>query len=79
MAKGGKLTQQDLMIWTMLHPNGLKYYYLIEKEPFETEGFKKAVHLPGTTTDSVFLYRDQAEAALGLFPAGAQEPVATEA
>ncbi|MFZ5815475.1 MAG: hypothetical protein ACOY93_09275 [Bacillota bacterium] len=69
MAKGG-LTQKDLMIWVMDHPNGTKFYYLIEKEPFEKEGLKKAVHLPGTTADAVFRYRDQAEEALARFPAG---------
>lgn len=69
MAKG-KLTQQDLMIWVMNHPNGTKYYYLIEKEPFEKEGVKKAVHRVGSTGDAVFRYRDQAEAELAKFPPG---------
>lgn len=73
MAKGNKLTQQDLMIWVMHHPNGIKHYYLIEKEPFETEGFKKAVHLPGTSADTVYRYLDQAEAALAKFPTGEEE------
>jgi hypothetical protein len=82
MAKGGKLTQQDIMIWTMEHPNGTKTYYLIEKEPFEKEGVKKAVHRPGTFGDAVFRYRDQAEAELVNFPPGegqAAEQAAQEA
>lgn len=74
MAKG-TLTQQDLMIWVMDHPNGTKYYYVIEKEPFEKEGLKKAVHRVGTTGDAVFRYRDQAEAELAKFPPG-EEPAA---
>lgn len=71
MAKG-KLTQQDLMIWVMDHPNGTKYYYVIEKEPFEKEGLKKAVHRVGNTGDAVFRYRDQAEAEIAKFPPGEQ-------
>jgi|GEM_PF-2110492 len=67
MAKG-KLTQSDLMIWTMNHPNGTKFYYLIEKEPFEKEGVKKAVHRTGSTGDAVFRFRDQAEAELAKWP-----------
>jgi hypothetical protein len=73
MGKGGKLTQKDLMIWTMEHPNGTKFYYVIEKEPFEKEGMKKAVHRVGSTGDAVFKYRDQAEEELAKFPAGAEE------
>lgn len=72
MAKG-KLTQQDLMIWEMNQSNGVKQYYVIEREPFEKEGFKKAVHRIGTTGDAVFRYRDQAEAALAEFPPGEEE------
>lgn len=72
MAKG-KLTQQDLMIWVMDHPNGTKYYYVIEREPFEKEGLKKAVHRAGTTGDAFFRYRDQAEAELAKFPPGEEE------
>jgi hypothetical protein len=72
MAKG-KLTQRDLMIWTMVRPNGTKVYYLIEKEPFEKEGFKKATHRLGTTGDAVFDYRDQAEAELAKYPPGEAE------
>ncbi len=78
MAKGG-LTQKDLMIWVMNHPNGTKYYYLIEREPFEREGLKKAVHRVGSTGDAVFLYRDQAEAELAKFPPGDEGPEAGEA
>lgn len=72
MAKG-KLTQQDLMIWVINHPNGTKHYYVIEKEPFEKEGVKRAVHRVGTTGDAVFAYRDRAEAELAKFPAGETE------
>lgn len=81
MAKGDKLTQKDIMIWTMNHPNGTKTYYLLEKAPFEKEGVKKALHLPGTTADSVFRYLDQAQAALAKFPPGDEEaaPATTEA
>lgn len=70
MAKGGKLTKKDLMIWTMFHPNGTKAYYLIEKEPFEKEGIKKAMHRLGSTGDAVFRYLDQAEAELAKYPPG---------
>ncbi|HLN60561.1 MAG TPA: hypothetical protein VK464_03345 [Symbiobacteriaceae bacterium] len=77
MAKGGKLTQKDIMIWTMEHPNGTKTYYVIEKEPFETEGVKKSVHRVGSTGDAVFRYRDQAEAEIAKFPPG-EEPAAGE-
>ncbi|MDF2628994.1 MAG: hypothetical protein K0R39_2825 [Symbiobacteriaceae bacterium] len=70
MAKGGKLTQKDIMIWKMEQANGMKSYYLLEKEPFETEGVKKAVHRVGTTGDAVFRYRDQAEQELAKFPSG---------
>ncbi|HWI51916.1 MAG TPA: hypothetical protein VNT01_07230 [Symbiobacteriaceae bacterium] len=73
MAKGGKLTQQDIMIWTLEHSNGTKFYYLLEKEPFEKEGMKKAVHRVGTTGDAVFRYRDQAQAELAKFPSGGAE------
>ncbi|HWI60688.1 MAG TPA: hypothetical protein VNT75_02485 [Symbiobacteriaceae bacterium] len=73
MAKGGKLTQKDLMIWTLEHANGTKSYYLLEKEPFEKEGVKKAVHRLGSTGDAVFRYRDQAEQELAKFPAGDAE------
>ncbi len=73
MAKGGVLTQKDLMIWTMTHPNGIKTYYVIEKDPFFKEGVKKAVHRTGTTGDAVFAYRDQAEAELKKFPPGADD------
>lgn len=73
MAKGEALTQKDLMIWTMAHPNGIKTYYVIEKEPFRKEGLKKAVHRTGTTGDAVFAYRDQAEAELNKFPPGADD------
>lgn len=76
MAKG--FTQKDLMIWTMQHPNGTKHYYLIEKEPFEKEGVKKSIHLPGSK-DAVFRFRDQAEAALKTFPAGEEAPAAEAA
>lgn len=69
MAKS-KLTQQDLMIWVMNHPNGTKVYYVIEKEPFEKEGLKKAVHRIGTSGDAVFAHRDQAEAEIAKFPPG---------
>lgn len=78
MAKG-KLTQQDLMIWVMAHPNGTKLYYLIEKEPFEQEGLKKAVHRVGSTGDAVFQFRDQAEAALAQFPPGEEVAVGAAA
>lgn len=78
MAKGGKLTQKDIMIWTMEHPNGTKTYYVIEKEPFETEGVKKSVHRVGGSGDAVFRYRDQAEAEIAKFPPG-EEPAATSA
>jgi hypothetical protein len=70
MAKGGKLTQKDLMILELDKGNGTKVYYLIEKEPYEKEGIKKAVHRVGTTGDAVFRYRDQAEAELAKFPPG---------
>jgi len=73
MAKGGKLTQQDIVIWTLRHSNGTKVYYLLEKEPFEKEGMKKAVHRVGTTGDAVFRYRDQAQAELAKFPSGQAE------
>lgn len=78
MAKGGKLTQKDIMIWTMEHPNGTKTYYLIEKEPFEAEGVKKAVHRVGSVGDAVFRYLDQAQAELAKFPPG-EEPAAEKA
>lgn len=74
MAKG-KLTQKDLMIWVM-DRNGVKSYYLIEKEPFEKEGIKKAVHRIGGFGDAVFRYRDQAEAELAKWPPGEEEPAA---
>lgn len=74
MAKGGKLTQKDLMIWTMTHPNGTKTYYVIEKEPFEREGLKHSVHRLGSTGDAVFAYRDQAEAEIAKWPPGEEEP-----
>lgn len=77
MAKGGKLTQKDIMIWTLEHSNGTKFYYLIEKEPFEKEGLKKAVHRVGSSGDAVFRYRDQAEAELAKFPPG-EDAAATE-
>lgn len=70
MAKGDKLTQQDIMIWTMTHPNGTKTYYLIEKAPFEKEGVKKALHRVGGFGDAVFKYLDQAQAELAKFPPG---------
>ncbi len=79
MAKGKTLTQKDLMIWTMHHPNGTKTYYIIEKEPFEKEGIKKAVHRVGTTGDAVFAFLDQAEAELAKFPPGDEEEQAEEA
>lgn len=72
MAKGDALTQKDLMIWTMLHPNGTRTYYLLEKEPFLKEGFKKAVNRLGSTGVAVFQYRDQAEAELAKYPPGAE-------
>jgi hypothetical protein len=79
LAKGAKLTQADLMIWTMNHPNGTKTYYLIEREPFEKEGLKKAVHRIGTTgADAVFKYLDQAEAELAKWPAPEVEAPAAE-
>lgn len=68
MAKGAKLTQADLMIWTMTHPNGTKTYYLIEREPFETEGLKKAVHRTGSSGDAVFKFLHLAEAELAKWP-----------
>lgn len=67
------MTQKDLMIWTMLHPNGTRTYYLLEKEPFLKEGFKKAVNRIGSTGVAVFQYRDQAEAELAKYPPGAEE------
>lgn len=73
MAKGGKLTQKDIIIWTMEQPNGIKQYYLLEKDPFEKEGLKKAVHRVGSTGDAVFRYRDQAEQELAKFPSGEAE------
>lgn len=76
MAKG--LTQGDLMIWTMEHPNGQRFYYVIEKEPFLKEGLKKAVHRPGSTGDAVFRYKDQAEAEIAKFPP-AETPAETPA
>lgn len=69
MAKGAKLTQADLMIWTMTHPNGTKTYYVIEREAFESEGLKKAVHRTGSSGDAVFKYLDQAEAEIAKWPA----------
>ncbi|MDB4896360.1 MAG: hypothetical protein JWN15_2622, partial [Firmicutes bacterium] len=73
MAKGN-LTQKDLMIWTMDHPNGTKFYYVIEKEPFQNEGFKKSVHRVGSNHgDAVFRYLDQAEAELAQWPPGEEE------
>jgi len=74
MAKGRNLTQKDLMVWTMTHPNGTRTYYVIEKEPFLNEGLKKAVHRSGTTADAVFAYRDQAEAEMAKFPLGDDQP-----
>ena len=68
MAKGAKLTQADLMIWTMTHPNGTKTYYLLEREPFESEGLKKAVHRVGSTGDAVFKFLHLAEAELAKWP-----------
>lgn len=68
MAKGGKLTQKDIMIWTMNHPNGTKTYYLIEKAPYQKDRVKKALHRVGSTGDAVFAYLDQAEAELAKFP-----------
>lgn len=73
MAKGGALTQRDLMIWVMDHPNGTKFYYLIEKAPFLESGVKKAVHRVGSTGDAVFRHRDQAEGELAKFPSGDEE------
>ena len=78
MAKGG-LTQADLMIWVMEHPNGIRFYYLIEREPYEREGLKKAVHRFGSTGDAVFRHRDQAEAELAKFPPGEADGDAQEA
>lgn len=78
MAKGAKLTQADLMIWTMNHPNGTKTYYLIEREPFEKEGLKKAVHRTGSSGDAVFKFRDQAEAELAKWPEPEVEAPAAE-
>ncbi|HLO04350.1 MAG TPA: hypothetical protein VK191_14655 [Symbiobacteriaceae bacterium] len=69
MAKGAKLTQADLMIWTMTHPNGTKTFYLLEREPFETEGLKKAVHRTGSSGDAVFKFLHLAEAELAKWPA----------
>ncbi len=73
MAKGDKLTQKDIMIWTMHHPNGTRFYYLLEKEPFEKEGVKKALHRTGSTGDAVFRYLDQAEAEVAKYPLGETE------
>jgi len=70
LAKGGALTQKDLTILKMAYAGGTSMYYLIEKEPFEKEGLKKAVHRFGTMADAVFRYRDQAEAELAKFPTG---------
>jgi hypothetical protein len=78
VAKGAQLTQKDLMIWTMNHPNGTKTYYLIEREPFEKEGVKKAVHRIGSTGDAVFKYRDQAEAELAKWPLPEEESAPAE-
>jgi hypothetical protein len=76
----GNLTQKDLMIWTMDHPNGTKYYYVIEKEPFQNEGFKKSVHRVGSNHgDAVFRYLDQAEAELAQWPPGEAEKPAQAA
>lgn len=78
MAKGN-FTQKDLMIWTMEQPNGTKFFYVIEKEPFQTEGFKKSVHRVGSNFgDAVFRYLDQAEAELAKWPPG-EEAKAPEA
>lgn len=79
MAKGGKLTQKDIMIWTMNHPNGTKFYYLIEKEPYEKEGLKKALHRVGSMGDAVFRYLDQAQAELAKYPPGEEETPAETA
>lgn len=79
MAKGGKLTQKDIMIWTMFHPNGTRFYYLLEKEPFEKEGVKKALHRIGSTGDAVFKYLDQAHAELAKYPSGDEEAPAAAA
>lgn len=73
VAKGDKLTQKDLMIWTMLHPNGTRTHYLLEKEPFLNEGFKKAVNRLGSMGVAVFNYRDQAESELAKYPPGTEE------
>lgn len=79
MAKGGKLTQQDIMILKLEYPGGVKSYYLIEKEPYEKEGLKKAVHRVGSTGDAVFRYRDQAESELAKFPPGEAQGAPAEA
>lgn len=80
MAKGTKLTQKDIMIWTMRHPNGTLTYYLIEKEPFEKEGVKKSLHRIGSTGDAVFRYREDAQAELAKYPSpDAEEALATGA
>lgn len=70
MAKGGTLTQKDILILPMEHPNGTRTFYLVEKEAYEKEGVKKAVHRVGSTGDAVFRYRDQAEEELAKFPPG---------
>lgn len=79
MAKGAKLTQADLMIWTMTHPNGTKTFYLLEREPFEKEGLKKAVHRIDSTGDAVFKFLHLAEAELAKWPAPEPEEAPVEA
>jgi hypothetical protein len=70
----GNFTQKDLMIWTMDHPNGTKFFYVIEKEPFLKDGFKKSVNRVGSNFgDAVFRYLDQAEAELAKWPPGEEE------
>lgn len=76
MAKGDKLTQKDIMILTLRHPNGTRTFYLVEKEPYEKEGVKKALHRIGSTGDAVFRYLEDAQAELAKYPTGAEAPAA---
>lgn len=77
MAKKGELTQEDIMVYEVPEQGGSRYY-LIEREPFEHNREKKAIHRKGTSADAVFRYKQDALAELERFPKKEEEAEAGE-
>lgn len=79
-AKGkDELYREDIVIYTVRTAAGY-VHYLLEREPFESEGLKKSVFVHGRVGyDAVFQHREDAEAALARFPSRPpEEPEADE-